>query len=177
MESGDIPSNGDRCQGPIALLGRKALVTREPPGAITSVSEAVLGFRGLASRPLLTATPWSRGLRDPAGPSRWRALLAGSHPAGLGVAGGSSLGGGSSPLPALCCLQGAPGGGGAVCLLLSAAVGLCPTSCKPEKRSLLPCPVWVSGTLYVGHLMAKPQFPPRRDWSSEFGSQGGLSSG
>ena len=44
VESGDIPSNGDRARGPITFWGRKALVTREAPGAVTSISEAVLGF-------------------------------------------------------------------------------------------------------------------------------------
>lgn len=44
VESGDVPSNGDRPRAPITFWGRKALVTREPPGAIMSISEAVPGF-------------------------------------------------------------------------------------------------------------------------------------
>lgn len=61
---------------------------------------------------------------------------------------------GSGPLPALCCLQRGPGGGGTGCLLhqgagllLSTVEGLRPTSCKPEKRSSLACPVWLSEAL------------------------------
>lgn len=124
------------------------------PGNLLGLSRASQRQRwGSAGR--LTATPQSRGLRDPAGPSRWRPLLAGSHPAGLGVAGGSSLGVGLRPLACtLLSAERARRRRGTGCLLhqgagllLSTVEGLRPTSCKPEKRSLLACPVWLSEAL------------------------------
>lgn len=136
------------------------------PGNLLGLSRASQRQRwGSAGR--LTATPQSRGLRDPAGPSRWRPLLAGSHPAGLGVAGGSSLGVGLRPLA--CTLLSAERARRRGARAVSSTRGQGCSS--PPWRACVPPPVNLrsgacllvqSGSLrpWVGHLTAKPQFPP-----------------
>lgn len=60
-EAVTCPAMATGAKGPL-LLGRKALVTWEPPGAVTSISEAALGFRRSAH-----CHPSEQG---PSGPSR-----------------------------------------------------------------------------------------------------------
>lgn len=148
--SSDLPSNGDRCQGPVAFLGRKALVTWEPPGAVTSISEAALGFRGSAH-----CHPSEQG---PSGPGRPQPVEAavGWLPSCWPWSGWRVVPGCGAPAPCLhfaVCREGQEEGGTGCLLhqgaglLLSTVEGLRPTSCKPEKRSLLACPVWLSEAL------------------------------